>query len=161
MGKKQKSRNLTLILAGVALAIFGGNFLKSKIEKFLNGIGYSFSNVRLKIVNITKLQVTGTLTVKNQNGIGGTVDYFKGNLKYGQGGNNIIPIEVSGFQLPARGSASANFMSEIPILQLATNILDVVNAVASGQLKKLWLTGSLKTSFIAIPVDTEISVLSA
>lgn len=160
MGKKANQRNLGLIAAGIALAVFGGNFLKRKVEQFINGIGFKFSDVKVKIVSGVKLRISGMLTVTNQNSIGGSVTAFDGWLKYGKTGSQIAPIHVNGFQLPPKGSASSPFTTEIQLLDLASNVLTLVTSVINGSYKKLWLSGSLKTSFIAIPVETEIGLLS-
>lgn len=160
MGKKSNQRNLGLIAAGIAIAVFGGNFLERKVDQFIAGIGFKFSDLKVKIVSGVKLRIIGTLTVINQNAIGGTVTGFDGWLKYGAKGNNIAPIHVNGFQLPAKGQASSPFTTEIQLFNLASNVLTLVQAIIGGQYKKLWLSGSLKTSFIAIPVETEIGLLS-
>jgi hypothetical protein len=130
------------------------------VDQFIGGLSFKFSNVKLKIVSL-KLRVTGDMTIKNINSFGGTVQGFSGQLKYGRNGQQIMPIQAAGFPLPANGTGSTSFVSEIPLTSLLGNIISVVQAVVDGSLKKLWLTGTVSTSIINIPVDTEISVLSA
>ncbi len=159
VGKKQNQKIFLGIIGGIGFAYLFSTFLSGKIEKILAGLSYEFSKIKVKIVGV-KLVVTGTLTVKNRNPIGGTVNSFEGKIKYGKNGQEILPVNLAGFSLPPKGSASSTFTSEIQLGQLGANILSLVTSIISGNLKKLWLTGTLRTSFISIPVDDEISVFS-
>ena len=162
MEKKSKKKGIGtvgLVLLGVGIAVFGSRIFGGLVDKYVNGLSFMFSGVKFKIQNF-KLIVTGKLTIANQNKTGGSFNGFSGSLKYGRNGQQIAPVNVQGFPLPAQSSGSTTFISEIPIANLVGNLINVVNAIIDGSLKKLWLTGSLNTTFINIPVDTEISVLS-
>lgn len=165
--KRKKSKKLKkflpvlLIAGGAAIVLFGQKWFADFTDKFVNGIGYKFSNLKLKLTGFGNLQVTALMTITNNNPIGGRVNSFTGQLKYGQNGQQIVPVNVSAFNLPANGSAQANIISQVPLLALAGNIQNVVTAISNGDYKKLWLTGNLNTTFAQIPIDTEISPLEA
>lgn len=161
-GKKfRRYLPLLLVAGGAAIVIFGQRWFDNVTDKFVNGIGYKFRNLKLKFRNVTTLQVTAVMTITNTNAIGGKVNSFTGEIRYGQNGPKIVPVNVAAFNLPANGSVDANIISEVNVFQLAASAQDVVKAIAAGNLKKLWLRGKLDTTFAQIPIDTEISPLEA
>lgn len=167
MAKKSKKNKdlkkflpLLLIGAGAAIVIFGQKWFSDATDKFVSGIGYKFNKLKFKFSGLTMLRVTAVMTVINQNSIGGKVESFNGSLKYGRNGQQIVPIYVNQFNLPANGQAQANIISDINVLQLGGSLVTVVQQIIGGDYKKLWLTGTLKTSFASIPVDTEITPFS-
>jgi len=169
MAKKNKGsrkgwrRYMPVILlgTGAALVIFGRQFFDNATDNFINGINYQFHGLKLKFANVTTLRVTAILTITNTNSFGGKVNRFNGSLKYGRTGPQIVPINVGQFNLPAGGSADAQVISEVGLLQLGGNLVEVVRSVIKGDLKKLWLSGTLDTTFALIPVDTEITPFEA
>lgn len=167
MGKKKKKSDdlkkylpAAALVGGVLIAVFGRKWFESATDKFVAGIGVKFSNLKLKIVGIVNLQVTAIMLVTNTNSIGGKVINFTGVLKYGKNGAAIMPLNVQQFNLPANGTASAQVIAQIGIAQLGSNIYTVVKSIIDGSLKKLWLTGTLQTTFAPIPIDTEITPFS-
>jgi len=147
-----------LVGGGAAIVIFGQKWFDSATDKFVAGIGYKFSNLKLKLSGLN-LRVTAIMTITNTNSLGGKVNSFTGSLKFGEGGQQIVPVNVAQFNLPPNGSVNADIVSQISLLQLAGNIQTVVQSIVGGDLRKLHLSGILDTTFARIPIETEITPL--
>ena len=137
MAKTGKKKNewkrylpVLLVAAGGAIVIFGQKWFENATDNFVAGIGTKFSNLRLKLIGLTTLRVTAIMTVTNTNPIGGKVNKFTGSLKYGANGQQIVPVNVGTFTLPANGTAKANVISEISLLQLGANAVAVVQSLS-------------------------------
>lgn len=167
MGKSKKKSGwkkylpFILVGGGAALVLFGQQFFKRATDNFIAGIGYKFHNIKLKIIGLSTLRVTGVMTITNTNPVGGKVKSFTGALTYGRNGGQLVPVNVASFNLPANGSADAQIISEVSLLSLAGSVIQVVQQIVGGDYKKLWLKGTLDTSFALIPIDTEITPFSA
>ena len=92
-GMKNRSKNLMLVLLGVGIAAWAAGFFDNLLTNFLNGIGYSARRVKFKFKNITTVRLTTVLGITNKNDLSVTVNSFRGNLRFGQGGPILAPVE--------------------------------------------------------------------
>jgi hypothetical protein len=157
MGKGKKTwiekNGLVLGLgAGVLVAVFGRQWFEKATTKFVNGIGYKFHSFKLKFTSLSNLRVTGIMTLINQNAFGGQVSGFEGELLFGKNGQQIVPVNVGPFNLPGRGEADADIISNVNPLTLAGNLLTAVTSIANGDIKQLWVRGKLRATFFALPL---------
>lgn len=147
-------------MLGVGIAFWGLGFFNTALGNFLQGVGFSPRKVRIKFNSLTSATLTTVIAITNRNQIGITVDNFTGNLRFGRNGVVLAPVQsASAFVVPAGGTTEAQFESKINLFSLGTAVQELWNSVSSGNLRKLWLDGSLKTSIVTLPVSTSIGLL--
>ena len=159
-GKKLKRfLPVLLVLGGAALAIYGRDWLSNFIDEFVAGIGFKVRKVRLKFRNVTNIDITLESTITNKNPIGGTATAFDGKLTFGIGGPLLTTLSLPApIQLPANGSVDANILATVNLFTLGASVQAIVSQIQAGTFRKLWLEGTLKTSFAALPISSEVTI---
>lgn len=158
------------MLAGAALAVFGSGWIARLTEDFANGIGVTIRKMKFKftgnlftipILNVKvprSLTIFTSVTIRNSNPVGGKVKSTDLRISYGKGGTYLAPIKSGEFTLSGNSSADVEFTSDLNLVTTPQAVAQVVKQAADGTLKKLWVSGTLNTTFGPVPIDQEVPI---
>lgn len=186
MGKKKKKgakvgaidkKTVGYVLAGVLLAVVVYKVGTKLVENYKNGIGVSVKKVRFKFTgSLIKFSLFGfdinipkyatwlvDAQIRNDNAIGGQVQGFDGYLMYGAppGGVNIAPLKANPFNLAGNSTVTTTIQIDQDLTSLPLTAKGIVAKIRSGEYKKVFIAGSLRTSYGNVKIAQEVSLLSA
>lgn len=148
-------RNLLLIAAGyILLREFGFN----TAYKVFDNVEYSFKSVkpRFSFSNVSQIALDITMTVKNNNPVGATIESFFGELFYSSAKLGDIAV-TQPFSISANSEADFAFTTFIAINELP---LQVTSLIQRGELLgSARIKGMLRTAGINIPIDQTVPLI--
>lgn len=155
----------TLIVGGL---LFFGKQIVGAAETFVfENFLFDYKKVRvkwtgtIKILGITiptGVSVVTELRITNKNPVGGTVNSFKGNLRFGQGGTIILPLNSLAFDIASGETVDLDLESPVNVLTASSTLKQIWSKIIRGEIKKLWMDGTLVTSYGTYEPAAEIPI---
>ncbi len=144
------------------------------VDKFIEGVAFTFLKSKFKFtgslvnfnflglnINIPKyLSIHLLCRISNQNPIGGTINPSILKLSYGnEGGVFLTNFNLPQFSLAANSVAdNVDFSIDLELTSFPLQVVEVFKKIKNGEYRKLWISGTVSTSFAPIPVSQAVEI---
>lgn len=170
MAKKKKKDNILWWLLGGVAALFAFGGFNRLIEDFQNNIGFTIIKVKIgfsgSIISVFNINIPSALRftiqseIRNANPVGGQVLGFNGRITYGKGGPLLATVTNTGFDLPPNQTTKADFYTDVSFLSMPQSVREIVAQVRTGQIKNVFVVGTLSTSYGNVQIENQYGIVT-
>lgn len=135
------------------------SFADRVVQNYLAGLQYGLKPARFSwnISQPTRVLINVPVLITNMNDVSVTLQNFIGEIIYN--GVSLSPLILSQIQLQAKTENTVNLTASVDITALGENIVSLIQQ--GNFTDTVRITGTLRTSIIDLPIDEEISLISA